>query len=68
MTAPVSTDIISIYQWFCFIVKTNEVSEIVDCILSVSFKNLNKYVYLFVKMQWTFEITEIFERNINIYF
>lgn len=69
MTAPVSTDIIiRIHQWFCFIVKTNEVSEIVDCILSVSFKNVNKYVYLFVKMQRTFEITEIFERNINIYF
>ena len=69
MTAPVSTDIIiRIHQWFCFIVKTNEVSEIVDCILSVSFKNVNKYVYLFAKMQRTFEITGILERNINIYF
>ena len=70
MTAPVSTDIIiRIHQWFSFIVKANEVSEIVDCILLVSFKiNLNKYVYSFVKMQRTFKITEIFERNISIYF
>ena len=38
MTAPVSSDIIiRIHQWFCFIVKTDEVSEIADCILSVSF-------------------------------
>ena len=43
MTTPVSTDIIiSIHQWFRFIVKTDEVNHIIDCILSVSFwQNLN---------------------------